>query len=422
MPLNSSKSSSPIFYGWYVVGIAFACNFMTTGTHFYLFNSFLEPLCDLRGFTRAEVNYGLTAGGVAGLLFQFVHGSVVMRIGPRRYMAIGAICSGLVFAALGYVTSLRAFVLLYVALWITNGAFCGIVANTVVNNWFVRKKGAALGLAQVGVSLSGVILPPIGLWLVDHAGLDRAYLYIGIAVAMLAPVCLLVVRDSPESVGLLPDGRPPPERVKEVPLDGSLPEDIPDEPLWPVSAAARTPAFWIVGFAYALGMAGVVGIMSQLAPRFMDMGFSKKTAMSLMMLTALLGASAKYIWGMLCDRFSPRKVAACLMGTCATGLVFGLLGTSAWFVGPFVLLYGFGMGGVLATIPILVAWLFGRLSFTNISRYLAFFMVMQNAGFAIMGASFSLTGSYNAAFLLFAIAYGVSALLLGFIKKPAPPL
>ncbi|MEW5733402.1 MAG: MFS transporter [Thermodesulfobacteriota bacterium] len=420
---NPSQKRGPVFYGWYVVAVAFVCNFMTTGTHFYLFNAFLEPLCNVRGFTRAQVNLGLTAGGVAGLLFQFVHGAVVMRIGPRRYMAVGALCSGAVFALLGRLTSLTAFVWLYVALWITNGAFCGIVANTAVNNWFVKKKGTALGLAQVGISLSGVILPPLGLWLVVKGGLANAYLVIGIMVAALSPLCLLVVRDSPESVGLTPDGLPPEPRVLEVsvnPAPASA-KGGGSEPLWPVSQAVRTPAFWIVGIAYALAMAGVVGIMSQLAPRFMDMGFSKKTAMSLMGLTALLGAAAKYLWGMLCDRFEPRKVVAVLMGMCALGLFFGLLGSGLWFVIAFVLFYGFSMGGVLATMPILVAWLFGRLSFTNISRYLAFFMVLQNTGFAVMGLSFSWTGSYNAAFAVFTAAYAIAGILLLRLRRPDPP-
>ena len=40
-----------VFYGWYVVAVAFFTNFMSTGTGFYIFNALMTPLCDERGWT-----------------------------------------------------------------------------------------------------------------------------------------------------------------------------------------------------------------------------------------------------------------------------------------------------------------------------------------------------------------------------------
>ena len=45
-----------VFYGWYVVAVAFLTNFMSTGTGFYIFNALMNPLCDQRGWTRSELN------------------------------------------------------------------------------------------------------------------------------------------------------------------------------------------------------------------------------------------------------------------------------------------------------------------------------------------------------------------------------
>jgi sugar phosphate permease len=407
-----SGSSPRIFYGWYIVAVAFACNFMTAGTHFYVFNSFMEPLAQHRGWTREQINYGLSLGGMIGLMAQYVHGTLVMRFGPRIYMGVGAVFSGLTFAAIGLAQSINAFYLLYICLFIFNGAFCGIVANTAVNNWFIKKRGTALGISQVGISLSGVLLPVAGMMLYRWLGLEGAFMVLGGALFLLSPLCLAVIRDRPEKYGLVPDG---PQLLAE---DGSVIGLPMEEPLWSVRQAARTGAFWKVGLVYALAMMGVVGVMSQLVPRFTDVGFSRDAALWLMAATAFLGAAAKYLWGFFCDRFEPRKVVGFMLLMCAAGLVAGVFARGFFTAALFVGLYGFSMGGVLATLPVMTAHLFGRLSFTSISRFMALFLILQNLGFVAMGLSFSKTGSYDGAYAFFALAYlGASALVFS-VKSP----
>lgn len=405
-------SSPKIFYGWYIVAVAFICNFMTAGTHFYVFNSFMEPLAQHRGWAREQINYGLSLGGVIGLMAQYVHGTLVMRFGPRIYMGIGAVLSGFTFAAIGLAQSINAFYLLYISLFVFNGAFCGIVANTAVNNWFVKKRGTALGISQVGISLSGALLPVAGMMLYRSLGLEKAFMVLGGALLLLSPLCLAVIRDRPEKYGLRPDG-PLPLAENGSPAG----PDAEEEPLWTVRQAARTGAFWKVGLVYALAMMGVVGVMSQLVPRFTDVGFSRDAALWLMGTTALLGAAAKYLWGFLCDRFEPRRVVGFMLLMCAAGLVAGVFTRGFFTAAIFVALYGFSMGGVLATLPVMTAHLFGRLSFTSISRFMALFLILQNLGFVAMGFSFSKTGSYDWAYAFFALAY-LGAASLAFSVKP----
>ncbi|MBU2490404.1 MAG: MFS transporter, partial [Proteobacteria bacterium] len=346
-------SSSRVFYGWYVVLVAFAGNFLATGTHFYVFNAFMEPLELTRGFSRAQVNLGLALGGVVGLFAQLAHGSAVMRLGPRKYMTAGALCSAVVFAALGRVSSIHAFYGLYILLFVTNGAFCGIVANTAVNNWFVRKRGRAMGASVVGISLAGVVMPYAALALYRSLGLANAFLVLGLCMGALAPLAWLMVRDRPEGMGLLPDGGPPgPENNGE---GESTAVARPDEALWPMARVVRTGAFWRVGIAYAASMAGVVGVMSQMAPRFMDQGLSPRMSMALLGVSAMAGALAKYGWGALCDAFGCRRVVGLLFLMNSLGLAAGLVAIGPAGALVFALVYGVAMGGVLGTLPIMVA-------------------------------------------------------------------
>jgi MFS transporter, OFA family, oxalate/formate antiporter len=163
---------------------------------------------------------------------------------------------------------------------------------------------------------------------------------------------------------------------------------------------------------------GVVGVMSQLKPRFVDVGFSDATAMTLMTVTAFFGAVGKYTWGILCDSIRPTRVLSAIMIANAAGLVAALAAHSAAAVGVFILLFGFAMGGVMATYPIIIGELFGRESFAAVFRFMAVFLVLQMAGFIIAGLSFDLTGSYNTAYGIFIGLDLIAAVIVLSVRRP----
>jgi sugar phosphate permease len=391
-----------------VVGVAFLANLLSTGTTFYVFNAFLLPLCEARGWTRAEVNAAPMLGFALGLMAQFVYGSLFLRIGPRPLMVAGSLVSSLAFIFLGRVTDLWSFYALYTLVYLGNGAMNGIVANTVVTNWFVRRRGAALGLATAGMSVSGVVLPYLAMLILESMSLETAFLAIGILVATLAPLAWGVVRISPESCGLTPDGDPRPEAAGRA---GRYGADDPEEVEWTARQLLRSGAFWTLGAVYSLSMMGAVGVAYQLAPRFQDLGYAGRTAMLLTALVAALATAGKFVWGLFCDLAEPRKVIALLLAGKAVGLAFGLWATQTglWL---FIVIFGFAMGGVMATFPIMAAHLFGRASFWRVYRLLVLFLAMQGLGYLIMGQSFSRTGSYDAAFVCFMVLDVLACMLV----------
>ena len=421
-----------IYYGWYIVGVAFIANFMSVGTGFYAFNAFMEPLCQAYGWTRTQVNLALVIGTPFGFLGQFVYGTLVMRMGVKRLMVAGALVGGLSFILLFQTSRLWLFYFYYVLLFVGNGAYGGIVANSAVNNWFVRKRGKALGIASSGISLSGAVLPVIAMALIVRLGMVGAAVCIGLVVLVFVPLFWWVVVDWPEQRGLVPDG--PEGAPPALPNDSSaLPTPalnvtglgavtVKGSPAggqaWTIKRLVRVPAFWQLGLAYALVMMGVVGVMSQLKPRFVDVGFSDVAAMTLMAVTALFGAAGKYTWGMLCDTISPTRIVSAIMLANAVGLVAALVANSAVAAGFFVFLFGFAMGGVMATYPIIIAELFGREAFASVFRFMAVFLIIEMAGFAIAGLSFDLTGSYNAAYVIFILLDIIAAALVASVKRP----
>ncbi|MBN2468937.1 MAG: MFS transporter [Deltaproteobacteria bacterium] len=416
-----------LFYGWYITLTAFIANFMSVGSGFYIFNAFMQPLCAEHNWTRTDISGALMIGGFLGIFGQFIIGTLVIRFGPRPLMLCGTLVAGISFILLGQVNALWLFYFLYILLYVSNGAYGGIVANTAVNNWFVLKRGKALGIATAGISLSGAVIPFLALLLLEEVGLESTFLLIGLVILALGPIAWLAIKNRPEDHGLLPDGVKVEAILRApdiIPL-GVKPETCEKEkaaghgsPVWTTAQMIRVQAFWKTGFAFAALMVGIVGVMSQLKPRFSDIGFDDRTAMAMMSATALMGAVGKYVWGMLCDRFDPRRVMALLMVACSLGLGFSFFENSLPALIFFIIVFGFAMGGAMATFPIAIAYLFGRESFAHVGRFLWMFLLLQMPGYLIAALSFDLTGSYNVAYGVFIVLDLIAAGLIVSMKKP----
>ncbi len=405
-----SGSDNRIFYGWYIVGVVFFANFISVGTGFYAFNAFMEPLCELRGWTRTDFNMAISFGSLFGLFGQLIYGTLVVRTGSRILMFLGAPVAGIAFMMLTRVDTLWQFYLFCALLFIGNGAYGGIVAGTAVNNWFIKKRGRAIGIATTGISLSGAILPLTAMVLIIHTSLQQASFWIGIAVFTVGPIAWFIVRNWPEDCGLLPDGEAN-SNINTKPHEN-------EENSWPLSLLIRNNIFWKIGIAYAMIMVGTVGVMSQLKPHFVDQGFDDMTAMWMMAATAFMGAIGKYFWGMLCDRFDPRRVVTILALANGVGLALSLYHGSLLVLVLFIAVFGFTMGGVMSTYPIIVAHFFGRESFASVLKFISLFLILQLAGFIIAGKSFDISGSYDPAYMIFVILDLLAAILLFSIKQP----
>jgi nitrate/nitrite transporter NarK len=359
-----------------------------------------------------------------------VYGTIVNRVGVRILMLAGSIVSGMAFYLLIQSETLGQFYFYFIVLFVGNAAYGGIVAGTAVNNWFIAKRGRAMGLATAGVSFSGAVLPLLAMVMILWLGIEQASLFISLLVILVGPVAWLVVKDWPEEQGLRPDGIDLQVLEGEgTGLSGAKSHSIfpspgtsfisPGKPKmqWPIKRLVRNGTFWRLGLAYALLTAVAVGVMSQLKPRFADIGFSDLTAMWLMAATAFAGALGKYLWGLICDYFDTRYVATLIAALNGFGLVFAFIHGSLPALFLFVVIFGFTMGGVMSTYPIIIAHIFGREAFPFVIRFASLFLILQMAGYLIAGQSFDRTGSYNLAYAMFFVFDVIAAMLIWSIPK-----
>lgn len=404
-----STTKPPLFYGWKLSFLASFGILMLHGGAVYLMNTFTQPFTEMYGWTRGQIGTAMGIGSFCGMAAAPVLASLAMRISLRCLMTAGAVVGGVTMFFFGWFTDLWLFTLNFCLLWISGQACGGVVTNALMSNWFIRHRGKAFGIVNFGMSFSGAVLPFIALVLLKLFNLQTATSILGAAVLLtVAPGVWFFVRDTPESMGLLPDGDKPSGKDG---ADGSAAEKSAERPPT-IRELLHSPLTYRIGIAFTLGIMAAAGVVGQLKPRFSDMGFSDFAAMAFMCATAFFTACGKYVWGWVCDRIPPLQTGKLLFTYCAGAYLLSFLPTNAVCMVIFAVFCGLGMGGTWTVLPAVVVEVFGREHFMAAYRVVSLFIFFKSFGYIIMGQAYQLTGSYDAAFIAFSLLSVVSLLLM----------
>ena len=141
-----------MFYGWKVCSVSCLGNLLVVGGVTYIMNAFMEPMSTLHGWTRADIGGAVGLATLCGTLSMPVLASLAMRYSLRLMTTLGMACGGLAFMGLGYAGTLPSFTALFALAWVAGQACGGVVGNALMGNWFVRCRGRAFGLANLGNS------------------------------------------------------------------------------------------------------------------------------------------------------------------------------------------------------------------------------------------------------------------------------
>ncbi|MDL2209306.1 MFS transporter [Desulfovibrio sp. OttesenSCG-928-O18] len=410
------SQKSPLFYGWKLSWLACFGNFMIHGGGVYLMNAFIEPFSDLYGWSRGEISTALGIGSFCGMAAAPFLASLAMRMSLRWIMLVGAIFGGISLFFLGWFTSLTMFTINFCVLWIMGQACGGVIANALMSSWFVKHRGKAFGIVNFGMSFSGAILPFIALVLIKYFTVQTATAVLGgFTLLVLVPGVWFLVRDTPASMGLLPDGEESdtPAAPEEKKQDkGAAFDPLAGQPAPTVNELLHSHLTWRVGIVFALGILAAAGIVGQLKPRFSDLGFDDFTAMGFMCATAFFVACGKYFWGWVSDKFPPIRTAKILFAYNIGAYLLAFLPPSLFTLTIFAIFCGIGVGGTWTMLPAVVVDIFGRTHFMAAYRVVSIFIFIKSFGYIIMGQSYQLTGSYDAAFICFSVMSAVSLFLL----------
>jgi MFS family permease len=397
------KRSNPTFFGWRMVAVAFFVDFIAVGFFFYSYSVFFKSIAAEFGDSRLGVSIGISVTqGVGALLAPFI-GRALDRFPLKRIMAAGAVSMGTGVLLLGLVqTPLQFYLVLGVFIGFGAGAMGQLATSKLVSNWFVLKRGTALGIAATGISVSGVLMPATTAWLIGEFGWRNGFVAYGvITLVIVVPLILRLVVSRPEDLGLLPDG------ATEA---ATLP---PPKPALRTSEYIRNSNFWYllitIGLLFCIQSATLIHMVPQLTDRGIDLISASVIASS----TALFGVMGKLIYGALVDRWDVRWALWLAIAFQVAGQLFMLFGNgySGFLIG--ASLFGFGMGGIVPMQGAVVGAAFGRESFGRVLGAMRPPMaIIHLLGVPFAGWVYDSTGSYEPAFLTFLGLYAVTTLVV----------
>ena len=391
-------------------------------------------------------------------------GWLIDRYGPRRMLFLGLGMMGLGFLALSRINSLMMLYVVYLVLLAGGSSLGGLrPAQVSVANWFIRRRGRAMGILVTGFTLGGSLVAVLAM-AIEALGWRAAATIAGLAILIVGIPLASVIRHKPEQMGLLPDGDQVPLGQKPLgssvaptegaevlasqqesgknpgPEGGAQKEPTAKETLkarhfWmsdprpeidlTVWQALRTPAFWLMTLGWTAWAAVPILHSVYLGPFLVDeLKVEYLPAMGAVSMFAIIATFGRVGFGFLADYVNIRLLAILLLAMEGIGVfLFSHVQTMAQV--PFYLvIWALAHGGMLPTQNVLQGYLFGRKRFGTIGGLLQFtYLPVTVAAPILVGwMADTLPGGFRLAYRSIAIALMVGAVFVLAIRRPRNPL
>jgi len=348
-------SSSPkSFRGPWIIAACFLTFGLSTGFPYYNIAFFFDYLRDDHGWTIELVTMGAP---IAVLLTIWAGPVIIPRVSPRLLIVAG---TGMTFLAFQWFGRLGGSDIEYYAAWCAYmiGYFLAgpIPHQIIISNWYKEKRGRAMGVTYVGVAVIGSIGNKLGPWLASQMPYTEALKVMSFLLLIAWPLALFVIKDKPEDVGQLPDGK---QHVGEV----VKPKPKPAESFRFLMGKAP---FWLLLVGSAASIGSIAAVNFHMKFVFEEQGFTDQVVRDQIWGTAsfwILWSSigGRLLAGFLADKL-PRKyvmLATYLVVAASIPALFLVRPEQVGFVYLFALVFGFAMGADYMLIPLMAADQFG---------------------------------------------------------------
>jgi MFS family permease len=394
-------------YPWIIPFTTMFTLFVTNGIPIGGLSVFDEPLLNEFGWSRSALKFrDLLTFGTAGLLGPLA-GALADKLGVRRLMLFGAVLLGISLFFYAHIQSAVHMYIIHLGFALTV-VFAGLIVNVMlVSRWFEYKRGTAVGLTLIGTSLGGIVLAPLGNYLIQTFGWRRAF-QIEIALPiLLILVILLIMRDAPEHMGLEPHRKPDPKRPDPLPdtravgvgAAGTKPGELPG---LSYGAAMRTGTFWALALVAMTTFFSILGVSAHLFLHLRDLGVTPERAAVGISLLFSFGLLGKFVIGMLADLMDHKWLFLINLSVMFAGSLC-LASMSVVLFWPFLILFGLGWGGLYTLLQVLIVDTFGlKASGKILGTITVLDAIGGGLGPFVIGYLFDTTGNYFVPFTVVA--------------------
>lgn len=380
---------------------------LTIGSSQYAFGLFVGPLEETFGWSRTQISASLSFTAVGSLIAPLL-GRFMDRHGARPVLAFSLTLICLSFALRPMMTELWHWYALSLLQFVGYSGATILPAGRLIGIWFSRSRGRVMGITLLGNNFGGLWVPPVMALTLSMSSWRGSYVVLAVLTALVLIYAMIVLREYPKADDSEADGRMTRPQETSI-LTG-----------WTLKEALHTKAFYAIATAVLMGSFTYSAVLPQVTAHLTNEGVSVTVASLALSVFAIFGMLGKLAMGFLSERIGSRYALMVDLGG-QTLFVLAMM----WAATPAVMwlsvpMFGFFLGGFGALFSIIVQDMFGIRHFGSIMGIINMAtMVSFGVGPLLAGASFDLTGSYRAAFMITAVLFAIGALALTQARLPS---
>ena len=323
------------------------------------------------------------------------------------------------------------------------------VAGGIITNWFIEKRGLALGFLMVGSAVGQLILVPVNMFIIERYGWRTSMATLSIIImVVVGPLFIFFLRNKPEDKGLKPygyeepknDGVPGGELADEVTggvadgmavevsggiadgmADGNAGDPKGDRKPLPILGIFKIKALWAIAVTYFIcGFTDVGIIQTHLIPLSEGKGIPRSYAAIAISVIAIVNIVASLVTGHISDHYSRKRALAVMYAFRAVTYVFLILLRLPALLLIFAAAFGMVEMATAAPTNSLAIQMFDKYSVGAVIGIIAVCHQLGGAaGSWLPGLLYDITGTYTIALALAAVLLLAGALTVLQVPEPA---
>jgi MFS family permease len=409
-------SRLPFFYGWVIVAIAFVTMAIavTARTSFSLL---LPPLIDEFGWDRSLVAGAFSFGFLIAAFLGPISGRLMDKRGPGFVIECGVCLTGVGLILAAEITQSWQ---LYATLGVMVGGGASLMTyvaqSQYLPNWFVRRRALAISIAFAGAGVGAIILLPWMELIIARGGWRASCWALGLLVLVVLFPLNLLVRRTPEDVGLLPDGELHAARTERENRTSNVVDTAWVATDWTLARAIRTSRFWWIALGYFCALFAWYAVQVHQTKYLIECGFTPTVAAWSLGLVSVVAIPGQIGLGALSDRVGREWiwVVACGGFAICYAVLIAMEHTPSYPLLYLMVisqgLLGYSLTSVMGPI---VAEVFEGPHYGSIFGVISVAMVTGGAaGPWTAGLIHDTTGSYRLAFLIAFVLCAISAIAI----------
>jgi len=369
---------------------------------FYTHGAFVVSVSSNTGWSRGDVQLGVSIMILMAIITAPIVGVLVDRFGARRVALISIPLYGLSMGSFYFLsTSLSAYYLAWSIMSVLAAGTLPVTWTRVVNGWFDKHRGIALGITLAGTGFAATLAPIYVTWLITEFGWQKAYLLLALTITLIGfPGVYFLFFESKNNNSK--------ESINKEQKETNTQQSI------SFRAAIMSYHFWAIGIALVLAAAAIAGLITNSVPMLIDQGKTLQQAAQYAGLIGLSVISGRLVVGFLVDHFwAPLIAAIFLTAPIFSIYVFSTAMPSITMVSLAMIVIGLAAGAELDLLAFLVSRYFGLHDYGKLYGALyVFFSIGAGLAPAAFGMAFDYFGNYTLVLKTVAMMSAISGILM----------